>query len=136
MEYLVDRHDKDYKISSTGPDKCIELQWLAFQVSGQGCVSLCGAGNTRLTQQCSPCFGQSVWFQRYHLEKIPSAIERYKNEIKRVFGVLDSVLSKQKYLVRDKVTITDLSFIPWNAAVVDGLVPDINVEENYPALSR
>ena len=94
MEYLVDRHDKDHKISSTGPDKCIELQWLAFQVSGQGCVGLCSAGNTRLTQQCSPYFGQSVWFQRYHLEKIPSAIERYKNEIKQVFGVLDSMLSK------------------------------------------
>ena len=112
------------------------LQWLAFQVSGQGCASLYGAGNTRLTQQCSPYFSQSTWFQRYHPEKVPSAIERYNNEIKRVFWVLDSVLSKQKYLVGDKVTIADLSFIPWNAAIVDGLVPDINLEENYPALAR
>ena len=63
-------------------------------------------------------------------------IKRYNNEIRRVFGVLDSVLSKQKYLVGDKVTIADISFIPWNAAVVDRLLPDINIEENYPALAR
>jgi len=56
---------------------------------------------------------------------------------------LDGVLSKQKYLVGDKVTIADLSFIPWNAAVipwnatvVNRLVPDIDIETNYPALAR
>ena len=63
-------------------------------------------------------------------------MERYNNEIKRVFGVLESVLSKQKYLVGDKVTIADISFITWNVMAVDGLVPDINVEKNYPALAR
>ena len=136
MEYLVDKYDKDHKISSTGPDKYIELQWLAFQVSGQGYVSLCGAGNTRLTQRCSPYFGQSAWFQHFHPEKVSSAVERYNNEIKRVFGVLDSVLSKQKYLVGDKMTIADLSFIPWNAGVLNGLVPDINTDEKYPALAK
>ena len=89
-----------------------------------------------LRRQCSPYFGQAAWFQNYHAEKIPSAIERYQNEIKRVFGVLDGVLSKQKYLVGDKVTIADLSFVPWNAAVVNWLIPDINIEKNYPALAR
>jgi len=38
LEYLVDKYDKDHKLSSTGQDKYIELQWLAFQTSGQGCV--------------------------------------------------------------------------------------------------
>ena len=66
----------------------------------------------------SPYFGQSAWFQKFHSEKLPSAIERYNNEIKRVFSVLEGVLSKQKYLVGNKVTIADLSFIPWNVAVV------------------
>ncbi len=59
----------------------------------------------------SPYFGQYAWFTNYHAEKIPSAIERYKNEILRVFGVLESVLSKQSWLVGGKYTIADLSFV-------------------------
>ncbi|KAF9643379.1 glutathione S-transferase [Thelephora ganbajun] len=123
LEYLVDKYDKDHKLSSTGQDKYIELQWLAFQVSGQG-------------RQCSPYFGQSAWFQKFHSEKIPSAIERYNNEIKRVFSVLDSVLSKQKYLVGEKVTIADLSYITWNVAVLAWVLPDADIEKNYPAFAR
>jgi len=119
FEYVAGNYDKDHKISSTGMDKYTELQWQAFQVSGQG-----------------PYFGQFSWFQLSHSEKIPSAIERYNNEIRRVFGVLDGVLSKQKYLVGDKVTIADLSFIPWNVAVFTLLIPDIDVEKNYPSLAR
>jgi len=49
--------------------------------------------------------------------------------------VLDTVLSNQKYLVGDKVTIADLSFIPWNMAVAR-LVPDLDLEGDYPALAR
>ena len=49
----------------------------------------------------------------YHAEKIPSAIERYQKEIIRVLGVLESVLSKQEYLVGNKLTIADLSFITY-----------------------
>ena len=60
----------------------------------------------------SPYFGQVSWFQFFHAEKIPSAIERYQKEILRVFGVLESVLSKQEWLVGGKLTIADLSFIP------------------------
>jgi len=77
-----------------------------------------------------------VWFEKSHPEKVPSAVERYNNEIKRVFGVLDAVLSKQKYLVGDKVTIADLSFIPWNAGVITWLLPDLDIENNYPGLAR
>ena len=89
-----------------------------------------------LSRSPSPYFGQAVWFQKAHPEKIPSAIERYNNEIKRVFGVLDAVLSKQKYLVGNKVTIADLSFVPWNTGVITWLIPDIDIEKNYPGLAR
>ena len=67
----------------------------------------------KLTQPAlySPYFGQLYHFAKYHHEKIPSAIERYKNEILRVFGVLDSVLAKQPWLVGNKFTIADLSFV-------------------------
>ena len=73
-------------------------QWLHFQVSGQG-----------------PYFGQSVWFRKYHSEMIPSAQERYKNEVKRVSAVLDSHLKStgQPFLTGDKCTYADLAFVPW-----------------------
>ena len=44
-------------------------------------------------------------------EKIPSAIERYRKEILRVLGVLESVLSTKEWLVGNKCSVADLSFI-------------------------
>lgn len=61
----------------------------------------------------SPYFGQWAWFTHFHPEKIASAQERYKQEIIRVWGVLESVLSKQDWLVGSKPTIADFSFIPY-----------------------
>ena len=133
---MVDEYDKDHKLSSTGQDKYLELQWHAFQISGQGCVSSSLKHSACLRRQYSPYFGQFAWFQNFHAEKLPSAIERYNNEIKRVFGVLDGVLSKQKYLVGDRVTIADLSFILWNVIILTWLIPDFDIETNYPALAR
>ena len=95
LTYLVDKYDPEHKISaSNDADKYHQLQYLFFQSSGQG-----------------PYFGQAAWFANWHPEKLPSAIERYKKEILRVFGVLESVLSKQEWLAGDKATIADLSFI-------------------------
>ncbi len=94
--YLVEKYDHEHKISVTSEgDKFHQTQWLFFQSSGQG-----------------PYYGQAAWFLVYHPEKIPSAIERYMNEIFRVLGVLESVLSKQEWLVGGKPTIADLSFLP------------------------
>ncbi|EKM53808.1 uncharacterized protein PHACADRAFT_211450 [Phanerochaete carnosa HHB-10118-sp] len=95
--YLVERYDPEHKISvADAGEKFHQLQWLFFQASGQG-----------------PYFGEAVHSMRYHSEQLPSAQERYNNEVKRVFGVLESVLSKQEWLVGGKVTIADLSFTPW-----------------------
>jgi glutathione S-transferase len=65
----------------------------------------------RLPLSNSPYYGQAIWFSKYHPEKIQSAIERYQKEIIRVLGVLESVLSKQEWLVGGKMTIADVSFI-------------------------
>ena len=54
-------------------------------------------------------------------------IDRYKNEIKRVTGVIDAHLAKtgQEYLVGDKITFADLMFIPWdNLSLGEGMGPD------------
>ncbi|KAI0336813.1 glutathione S-transferase C-terminal-like protein [Cubamyces sp. BRFM 1775] len=121
--YLVEKYDKEHKLSVTDEKEKFQLiQWLFFQASGQG-----------------PYFGQAVWFMRYHPEKIPSAIERYQKEILRVFGVLESVLSKQEWLVGGKLTIADLSFIPWNGAAVDfvlGGLESVDVEKQYPSVYK
>ncbi|CCM07089.1 uncharacterized protein FIBRA_09415 [Fibroporia radiculosa] len=123
MIYLVEKYDKEHKISVSDPsEKMYQLQWLFFQASGQG-----------------PYFGQAGWFILWHHEKLPSAIERYQKEVIRVFGVLESVLSKQDWLVGGRCTIVDLSFITWNEAAIKHMVPDyngFNLEKDFPAVYK
>ena len=61
----------------------------------------------------SPYYGQAGWYMLFATEKIPSALERYQKEVLRVLGVLDSVLSKKQWLVGDKCSVADLSFITY-----------------------
>lgn len=117
MLYLVEKYDTEKRLTATDEKGKVELlQWLFFQVSGQGYVPrpISGILMTDLPISClyfSPYFGQAVWFELYHPEKLPSAIERYKAEIRRVFGVLETVLSKQEWLAAGKMTIADLAFV-------------------------
>jgi len=86
-----------------------------------------------------PYFRQAAWFQKFHSEKIPSAIERYDNEIKRVFGILESVLAKcpSGYLVGDKATVADLAFITRNKSATTWLeVEGLNFEKDFPLTAR
>jgi glutathione S-transferase len=91
------------------------------------------------TSHHRPYFGQAAWFRKSHSEKIPSAIERYDNEIKRVFGVLELVLAERPsgYLVGDKATIADLSFITWNNSATNWLeVEGLNFEKDFPLTAK
>lgn len=45
---------------------------------------------------------------------MPSAIERYNDQLKRVLGVLDGWLESRQWLVGDKMTYADMAFVPWN----------------------
>ncbi|KAJ5809269.1 glutathione S-transferase [Penicillium pulvis] len=105
MQYLIDTYDKERKVSyDYFPEKHQSVQWSYFQASRQG-----------------PYFGLSAWFNVFH-EKIygkspESAKVRHEAEIKRVAGVLDTVLSKQDWLVGGKCTYADLSFVMWNFQV-------------------
>jgi len=58
-----------------------------------------------------------VWFTHAHLERLPSAISRYRKEVRRILGVLDTALEGKRYLVGDKVTIADLSFVAWHSVI-------------------
>ncbi|KAG5949633.1 hypothetical protein E4U53_005804 [Claviceps sorghi] len=119
IDYLIDHYDTSHKLSyATSPEKYQTRVWEHFQMSGQG-----------------PYFGQLVWFSRYHPDKVPSAVTRYANEVKRVTGVIDAHLKKQKteYLVGDKLTYADLMFVPW-AVYIAKVDEDLHLEE-YDAYS-
>ncbi|KAK1832070.1 glutathione S-transferase [Podospora conica] len=112
VEYLVDRYDTDRKLSfPPGTNESyLAKQWLFFQTTGQ-----------------APYYGQAVWFLKLHNEKLPSAIVRYLKEVKRVMGVLELHLNRQKeafpdaadgpWLVGGRVSYADLSFLSWQEAV-------------------
>ena len=59
-----------------------------------------------------PYYGQGFWFLYYHPEKLLSAQSRYQAEVRRVLGVLETVLSKREWLVGGRMTIADLIYVP------------------------
>jgi len=71
------------------------MQWLMFQVGGVG-----------------PMMGQANVFSRYFPEKIPSAIDRYRNESRRLFEVLDRRLGENEWLA-DDYSIADIANFCW-----------------------
>lgn len=72
------------------------LQWVMFQMGGVG-----------------PMFGQFGHFNMYAPEKIPYAIERYGNEVKRLHRVLDKRLAQAEWLAGDEYSIADIITYPW-----------------------
>jgi GST-like protein len=60
-------------------------------------------------------FGQCHHFRRAAPEKIPYAIDRYTNETRRLYGVMDRHLGEVKYLAGDAYTIADIATYPWAA---------------------
>ncbi|HTZ72153.1 MAG TPA: glutathione S-transferase N-terminal domain-containing protein [Acetobacteraceae bacterium] len=72
------------------------LQWLMFQMSGVG-----------------PMFGQANHFANYAPEKIPYAIDRYRNEAMRLLRVLEKRLAEAKFLAGREYSIADIATYPW-----------------------
>lgn len=72
------------------------LQWLMFQMGGVG-----------------PMLGQAHHFRIYAPEKIAYAVNRYTNEAKRLYGVMDRQLSAYRYVAGDEYTIADIAIFPW-----------------------
>ncbi|KVE29788.1 glutathione S-transferase [Burkholderia singularis] len=72
------------------------LQWLMFQMGGIG-----------------PMLGQAHHFRLYAPERIEYAVNRYTNEAKRLYGVMDKQLGQSAYLAGDDYTIADIAAYPW-----------------------
>jgi GST-like protein len=76
--------------------------------------------------------GQAHHFLGYASEKIPYAMNRYKNEANRLYGVIDRRLKESKYLACDEYTIADMATVPWlRYPERQGVAID-----EYPALKR
>ncbi len=71
------------------------IQWVMFQMGGVG-----------------PMQGQANVFFRYFPEKIQPAIDRYQNETKRLYSVLDVQLEAKEFIC-DELTIADFATFPW-----------------------
>jgi len=117
LKYLINEYDPEHKISVADSKEAYELeQWLFFQASGQG-----------------PYFGQAQWFMKWHHECLPSAIKRYQDEILRVFSVLERIFNRRDWLIGNKPTIADLSFVRYNEyAVTELLGDDFDFAARFP----
>lgn len=81
----------------TEPEKKYEvIQWVMFQMGGIG-----------------PIFGQVHHFKRAAKEKVPYAINRYSNECRRLYGVLDARLENRSFLANEDLSIADFCVLPW-----------------------
>jgi len=72
------------------------LQWLMFQMGGVG-----------------PMLGQNHHFRQYAPEKIEYAVNRYTNEAKRLYGVMDKQLASTKFIAGNAYSIADMAIFPW-----------------------
>ncbi len=72
------------------------LQWLMFQMGGVG-----------------PMLGQAHHFRIYAPEKIAYAVDRYTNEARRLYGVMDRQIARHRYIAGDEYTVADIAIFPW-----------------------
>jgi GST-like protein len=71
------------------------VQWLMFQMGSIG-----------------PMLGQAHHFRRYAPEPIPYAIDRYTNEARRLYRVMDRRLGEAEYLAGE-YSVADMASFPW-----------------------
>jgi GST-like protein len=73
----------------------VALQWLMFQMGTVG-----------------PMLGQAHHFRNYSPERIEYAIQRYTNEARRIYGVMDRRLGEVRYFAGE-YSIADIAIFPW-----------------------
>jgi GST-like protein len=71
------------------------IKWTVFQAASIG-----------------PMFGQMAYFHDYADPKMPAALDRYENEVRRLYKVLERRLGEADYLAGD-YSIADIAVWPW-----------------------
>jgi glutathione S-transferase len=107
---MIHLAEKTGRLLPTAPvGRARVISWLMFQVGGIG-----------------PMMGQANVFFRYFPEKIQPAIDRYQNESRRLFEVLDRRLGESEWLA-DDYSIADIAnwcwvrTYKWSGVSIDGL---------------
>lgn len=149
IQYLVNKKmQEDDKCPAIWSGDLVEQSqinsWLFFQTSGH-----------------APMIGQALHFKYFHSVNVPSAIDRYSDEVRRVYGVVEMALSERReallteldadysrgltpmsqsryfnhpvWLVGDRCTVADLCFVPWNY-VVDRI--GIDLKSEFPEIYK
>jgi len=98
MLYLTSKYDKDRKISfdESSEDYWECMSWLMWQMGGLG-----------------PMQGQANHFRSMAKVRSDYGIERYIEETKRLYSVLESRLKDHDWLVSDKYSIADIANFCW-----------------------
>ncbi|MBR7975990.1 glutathione S-transferase N-terminal domain-containing protein [Burkholderia vietnamiensis] len=94
LVYLAEKTGKF--LPADAAERYATLEWLMFQMGGVG-----------------PMLGQAHHFRLYAPEKIEYAINRYTNEAKRLYNVMEKRLAQSEYLAGDTYTIADIATFPW-----------------------
>ena len=91
------------------------LEWLFWQMAGLG-----------------PMSGQAGHFLNYAPEQVPYAQNRYRNEVNRLYGVLDRQLATHRFVAGESYSIADMAIYPW-AIYWDRLQQSL---DDFPAMAR
>jgi len=96
---LVYLADKTGMLMPTDPARRYEtLQWLFFQMAAVG-----------------PMFGQVGYFYKFAGKDIEDKrpLERYRDESRRLLGVLDTRLDGREWIMGDDYSVADISLFGW-----------------------
>lgn len=93
LQYLGEKYGRFLPADVRG--RASVMQWLFWQMAGLG-----------------PMTGQAGHFVRYAPEPVPYAIERYRDETRRLWGVLNRQLAGRDYIAGD-YSIADMAYFPW-----------------------
>jgi GSH-dependent disulfide-bond oxidoreductase len=113
LVYLAEKSGKF--LPASGPARARVLEWLFWQVGGIG-----------------PMFGQLNYFAMRAPERLPLAVDRFRDEALRLLGVMERRLAVAQYLGGDDYSIADIATYPWVSAAL-GLVRGA-AGETMPAL--
>ena len=102
LVYLAEKTGKLLPSDPAARYEC--LQWLMFQMGGVG-----------------PMFGQLGHFHKFAADKITDTYptDRYRDESRRLLGVLDARLDGRANIMGDDYSIADIAIFPW-VRVLDG----------------
>lgn len=94
LQYLGRKTGKFYPVDERKRVKVDE--WLFWQMAGLG-----------------PMAGQAHHFRLYAPEKIQYAIDRYSNECRRLYGVMEKQLAQHKWLAGSELSVADFACLGW-----------------------